>query len=93
MSWILVVYKGCVRGMQQVDSLWPMTGLEPVDGYVQSLVAAAAREVCAWLAGVDEAARPESGPAAAQGEEEAARIGTAMYLRCKMVEFCRQVLA
>jgi hypothetical protein len=53
------VYEQCLRGMREVDSLLPMAGLEPAEGYMQALAAATGHEISGWVAALSDAARPE----------------------------------
>jgi hypothetical protein len=89
--WRLAVYEQCLRGMREVDSLLPMAGLEPAEGYMQALAAATGHEISGWVAALSDAARPETGPGAGAGEGETTRIGTVLYLQHKMAALCRQV--
>jgi hypothetical protein len=85
------VWEGCVAGMAAVDAVRGLPGLEPVEGYAADLALAAGREVRAWLSALGEAGRPAVGVGAAREEEEAAWIGTALFLRQEMLRLAHEV--
>ena len=89
-TWRVTVWEGCAGGMAAVDAVRALPGLEPVPGYAAHVALAAGRAVRPWLAALREAGRPAWGLGAVREEEEAAWIGTALFLRHGMLRIAHE---